>query len=206
MRIRWLAIALLSVLLLSTPAWALWENEFAISPQAGMVTTSGKLDGYQVYSPEQVERLVDLFLAGAQRDKLDPILDACVATYNELDEDETGRLTLVNFVGGIGPRVNYNTQYVVPYLSLLAGISFLRYKAKWETRSDSFDDENNAHAFGGMAAAGIDFFIHDGLTVGLCGRAGYFASNLTYSHLDTDEGDAGNYGYFAGLFRFTMLF
>lgn len=45
------------------------------------------LDGYQVYSPEQVERLVDLFLAGAQRDKLDPILDACVATYNELDED-----------------------------------------------------------------------------------------------------------------------
>lgn len=45
------------------------------------------LDGYQVYSPEQVERLVDLFLAGAQRDKLDPILDACVATYKELDED-----------------------------------------------------------------------------------------------------------------------
>jgi type I restriction enzyme R subunit len=45
------------------------------------------LDGYQVYSPEQVELLVDLFLAGAQRDKLDPILDACVATYNELDED-----------------------------------------------------------------------------------------------------------------------
>lgn len=47
----------------------------------------GVLDDYQVYSPEQVERLVDLFLAGAQRDKLDPILDACVATYNELDED-----------------------------------------------------------------------------------------------------------------------
>ena len=45
------------------------------------------LDSYQVYSPEQVERLVDLFLAGAQRDKLDPILDTCVATYNELDED-----------------------------------------------------------------------------------------------------------------------
>src|SRR5690606_32784427 len=45
------------------------------------------LDGYQVYSPEQTERLVDLFLAGAQRDKLDPILDACVATYKELDED-----------------------------------------------------------------------------------------------------------------------
>jgi type I restriction enzyme R subunit len=45
------------------------------------------LDGWQVYSPEQVERLVDLFLAGAQRDRLDPILDVCVATYKELDED-----------------------------------------------------------------------------------------------------------------------
>ena len=29
-----------------------------------------------------------LYLGGADRDKLDPILDACVATYNEqLDED-----------------------------------------------------------------------------------------------------------------------
>src|ERR1039457_3804792 len=46
------------------------------------------LDGWQVYSPEQVEELVSLFLSGAQRDKLDPILDACVAVYLErLDED-----------------------------------------------------------------------------------------------------------------------
>jgi type I restriction enzyme R subunit len=46
------------------------------------------LDGYQVYASEQVERLVELYLGGADRDKLDPILDACVATYKEqLDED-----------------------------------------------------------------------------------------------------------------------
>ncbi len=46
------------------------------------------LDGYQVYAPEQVTTLVDLYLSGADRDKLDPILDACVATYKEhLDED-----------------------------------------------------------------------------------------------------------------------
>lgn len=46
------------------------------------------LDAYQVYSPEQIETLVSLYLEGADRDKLDPILDACVATYNEeLDED-----------------------------------------------------------------------------------------------------------------------
>jgi type I restriction enzyme R subunit len=48
----------------------------------------GALDGYQVYSPEQVDTLVSLYLDGAQRDKLDPILDTCVAVYKErLDED-----------------------------------------------------------------------------------------------------------------------
>ena len=47
------------------------------------------LDNAQVYSPEQVERLVELYLSGAERDKLDPILDNMVATYTEtLDEDE----------------------------------------------------------------------------------------------------------------------
>ena len=46
------------------------------------------LDNAQVYSLEQVETLVDLFLSGAERDKLDPILDTCVAVYRErLDED-----------------------------------------------------------------------------------------------------------------------
>ncbi|MEW4489445.1 type I restriction endonuclease subunit R [Thalassoglobus sp. JC818] len=48
----------------------------------------GDLDGYQVYGPEHIDELVKLYLDGADRDKLDPILDACVATYNEeLDED-----------------------------------------------------------------------------------------------------------------------
>lgn len=46
------------------------------------------LDHYQVYSPEQIERLVSLYLDGADRDKLDPILDACVKIYiDDLDED-----------------------------------------------------------------------------------------------------------------------
>jgi type I restriction enzyme R subunit len=45
------------------------------------------LDNAQVYSPEQVQALVDLFLSGAERDKLDPILDNCVAPYLRLDED-----------------------------------------------------------------------------------------------------------------------
>jgi type I restriction enzyme R subunit len=46
------------------------------------------LDACQVYSDAQIEQLVALYLAGADRDKLDPILDACVATYKDnLDED-----------------------------------------------------------------------------------------------------------------------
>ena len=46
------------------------------------------LDAAQVYSPEQVQQVVELFLGGADRDKLDPILDACVAVYEDrLDED-----------------------------------------------------------------------------------------------------------------------
>ena len=46
------------------------------------------IDAWQVVSPEQVEALVALFLGGAEREKLDPILDACRDAYLErLDED-----------------------------------------------------------------------------------------------------------------------
>ena len=46
------------------------------------------LDGYQVYTVTQIEELVRLYIGGADRDQLDPILDACVAVYKEqLDED-----------------------------------------------------------------------------------------------------------------------
>jgi type I restriction enzyme, R subunit len=46
------------------------------------------LDGYQVYSAGQVDGLVQQYLEGAPREKLDPILDACVAVYMaSLDED-----------------------------------------------------------------------------------------------------------------------
>ncbi len=46
------------------------------------------LDGHQIYAPARVDELVALYLRGADRDRLDPILDACVANYREhLDED-----------------------------------------------------------------------------------------------------------------------
>ncbi len=46
------------------------------------------LDGYQVYDERTVDLLVERYLTGAERDQLDPLLDACVATYMaDLDED-----------------------------------------------------------------------------------------------------------------------
>jgi len=47
-----------------------------------------RLDGHQIYAQEQIDQFVELYLGGADRDRLDPILDACVATYiQQLDED-----------------------------------------------------------------------------------------------------------------------
>ena len=46
------------------------------------------LDSYQVYGPAQIDEFVERYLAGRDRDQLDPILDHCVAAYREqLDED-----------------------------------------------------------------------------------------------------------------------
>jgi len=48
----------------------------------------GELDAYQVYDDSQTDSFVALYLGDADRDQLDPILDACVAVYKEsLDED-----------------------------------------------------------------------------------------------------------------------
>lgn len=47
------------------------------------------LDSAQVYSPDQVQQFAALFLGGAERDQLDPVLDACVTAYTHaLDEDQ----------------------------------------------------------------------------------------------------------------------
>ncbi len=54
-----------------------------------------ELDSAQVYSPEQIDEFVERYLSGAERDQLDPILDACVAVYLD-DLNEDGQ---VNFKG-----------------------------------------------------------------------------------------------------------
>jgi type I restriction enzyme R subunit len=86
------------------------------------------LDAAQVYSPEQVKQVVDLFLSGADRDTLDPILDACVTAYKEeLDEDGQvefkGKAKVFcrtyNFLSSVIPYSNVEWEKLSIFLDLL---------------------------------------------------------------------------------------
>ena len=80
------------------------------------------LDGARVYIAEQVEDFVRRYLDGAERDRLDPILDACVAVYlNDLDED--GRVDFKGKAKGL----------VLTYAFLSCVLPYTN--AEWEKRS-----------------------------------------------------------------------
>ena len=70
------------------------------------------LDGYQVYADAEIDQLVTLYLDGADRDQLDPILDACVELQGELDEDGQ-----VDFKGEANARraIRLPRRQCVPY-------------------------------------------------------------------------------------------
>ena len=85
------------------------------------------LDNAQVYSPEQVQTMVDLFLSGAARDTLDPILDICVAVYLRLDENgqvdfkgkAKGFARTYDFLASILPYTNRDWEKLSIVLNLL---------------------------------------------------------------------------------------
>ena len=86
------------------------------------------LDGYQVYNWNQVEELVALYMQGSDRDKLDPILDGCVAFYkSDLDEDgqvdfkgKTKAFTRTyGFLASILPYTNAEWEKLSIFLSFL---------------------------------------------------------------------------------------
>jgi type I restriction enzyme R subunit len=85
------------------------------------------LDAHQVYSSEQVEDLVKRYLAGASRDQLDPLLDGCVATYLQLDEDgqvdfkgkAKAFIRSYEFLGSILPYTNAGWEKLSIFLNLL---------------------------------------------------------------------------------------
>ena len=86
------------------------------------------LDGYQVYGPVQVDELVEQYLSGAGRDRLDPILDACVSIYvDKLDEDgqvdfkgkAKAFLRAYDFLGAILPYTNPEWEKLSIFLNFL---------------------------------------------------------------------------------------
>jgi type I restriction enzyme R subunit len=86
------------------------------------------LDGHAVYSSAQTESLVRLYLGGADRDELDPILDACVAAYKErLDEngqvafkgDAKSFLRTYSFLTQILPYTNAEWEKLSIFLNFL---------------------------------------------------------------------------------------
>ena len=80
------------------------------------------LDAVQVYSEEQVDDFVKRYLGRAERDQLDPILDACVAVYKrELKED--GQVDFKGKAKGFVRTYNF-LSCVLPYTN-----------ADWEKRS-----------------------------------------------------------------------
>ncbi len=87
-----------------------------------------ELNSAQVYAWEQVEQFVARYIGGAARDRLDPLLDACVAVYvEELDEDEQvafkgqakafGRT--YNFLGAVLPYTNAEWEKLAIFLNFL---------------------------------------------------------------------------------------
>ena len=86
------------------------------------------LDAYQVYSQEQIDRLVQSYLGGSDRDRLDPILDVCVAEYREqLDEDgqvafkggAKAFLRTYDFLASILPYTNAEWEKLSIFLNFL---------------------------------------------------------------------------------------
>ena len=80
------------------------------------------LDGAQVYSPEQIDDFVSRYLGGADRDQLDPILDACVAIYRR-DLDEDGQVDFKGKAKGFVRTYGFLSA-ILPYTN-----------AAWEKRS-----------------------------------------------------------------------
>ena len=87
------------------------------------------LDAYQVYDAARIDEFVERYLNGAGRERLDPLLDDCVAAYREqLDEDgqvdfkgkAKGFLRTYAFLASIVPYTNAEWEKLSIFLTFLA--------------------------------------------------------------------------------------
>jgi type I restriction enzyme R subunit len=86
------------------------------------------LDNAQVYGEEQLHLLVQLYVNGAPRERLDPILDACASVYQQ-DLDEEGQVAFkgkaktfvrtYNFLAMVLPYTNAEWEMLATFLTLL---------------------------------------------------------------------------------------
>lgn len=85
------------------------------------------IDGYQIFSQDHVDTLVGLYLNGADRDRLDPILDACVEQYKELENEDKIKfkgaaksfVRTYGFLGAILPYGNTEWEKLSIFLNFL---------------------------------------------------------------------------------------
>nr|DAJ91367.1 MAG TPA: type I site-specific restriction-modification system protein [Caudoviricetes sp.] len=85
------------------------------------------MEQHQVYTETHVENFIELYLNGAEREKLDPILDVCAALYKNLDEDAQvefkgsakGFVRTYGFLGAILPYGNAEWEKLAIFLKLL---------------------------------------------------------------------------------------
>lgn len=85
------------------------------------------MEQHQVYTDYHVETIVELYLKGADRDKLDPLLDVCSRLYEDLDEDSQVNfkgsaksfVRTYGFLGAILPYGNPEWEKLSIFLNLL---------------------------------------------------------------------------------------
>jgi type I restriction enzyme R subunit len=85
------------------------------------------METHQIYTKYHVDTFVNLYLSGAERDKLDPILDACVSEYKKLGEDAQiefkaaakGFVRTYGFLGAILPYGSPEWERLSIFINLL---------------------------------------------------------------------------------------
>lgn len=85
------------------------------------------LEQHQVYAEYQIDTVVDLFLHGAERDRLDPYIDQCAENYKALSLDDQiavksaakSFVRLYGFLGAILPYGNAEWEKLSIFLTLL---------------------------------------------------------------------------------------
>jgi type I restriction enzyme R subunit len=85
------------------------------------------MENHEVYTQRHIDGITDLYISGAERDKLDPILDLCAGLYKNHDENAQiefkssakGFVRTYGFLGAILPYGNPEWEKLSIFLNLL---------------------------------------------------------------------------------------